>query len=560
MTESDAYQQSLFGDDALKIIPLGGLGEIGMNTMVLECQGRIMIIDAGVMFPNEEMLGVDLVLPDVSYLVENKDRIEGIVITHGHEDHIGGLPFLLPELDDPPIYGSPFALALIQARLKEYNLKADLNPVEPNMVVELGPFTVGFIRVTHSIPDCFGLKIDTPRGLVVHSGDFKVDHGMPPGEATDLGAFAACAKDKPLLLMADSTNVERAGYTINEQTVFEALDDIFREVRGKILAACFASAVRRIQQIIDLAERYDRVVAVSGRSMINNITIAQELGMLRFPAHLQVNLGDIKNIPPEQVCVLTTGSQGEPRSALARIAAGEHKQVIIDEGDVVLLSSRFIPGHELAITRLINRLCGQGAEVIYDKIAPIHSSGHAQQEELKLLMSLVRPNHFLPVHGELRHLIRHARLARELGLPKNRCLTMTNGEVGLFDRDGFRLGEPIESGRVYVDGKGVGDVGEVVIRDRRQLSADGVVLVFLVVDRRTGKIISGPEVVSRGFVFEEENGDLLSQAKEAIEEVMEEHPGPDWDLAQEEIRRALKRMFNRRLDRRPVILPMITPM
>lgn len=546
--------------DRLKLYPLGGLGEIGLNMMVLECRDRILIIDAGVMFPEDEMFGVDLVIPDATSLLDQAHKIEAVVITHGHEDHIGALPFLLPSLGGPPVYGSSFSLALIREKLAEHKLSADLNPVRAGERLGLGPFTVRFIQVAHSIPEGFGLEIDTPLGKIVHSGDFKVDHGLGPEEATDLAGFARAGEEEVLLLMADSTNVEREGHTLPEDQVYRSFERIFRECRGRILVACFASNIRRVREVVELAGRFGRKVAFTGKSLLTNVRISRELGLLSLAEDQEVGFNELQGLPPEKICIISTGSQGEPLAALTRIARGEHKQVQVEEGDLVVLSSRFIPGHEKAITRVINNLFRRGAEVLYERLAPIHSSGHAYQEELKLLLNLVKPRYYLPVHGEIRHLVRNGRLAGKLGIPAKRVLRIENGQVVVFDQQGARLEERVESGRVLVDGKGVGDVGEVVIRDRRHLSSEGVVIVLIVADNQTGEIISGPELLSRGFVFEDEREDLLAEAKELVVQALAELEEPDWTEAQERIRRTLRRHFRRSLDRYPMIMSMILPM
>lgn len=547
-------------DGRLRIIPLGGCGEIGLNMTALIWDQSILVIDAGVMFPQEDMLGVDLVIPDARYLAERRDRIVGVVITHGHEDHIGALPFLLPEFDFPPVYGSDFSLALIQSRLNEHRLEADLNQVVAGDVVKLGPFEVEFIPVAHSIPHGFGLAITTPAGPVIHSGDFKIDHTLSDSEGTDLTGFAAWGRRGVLAMLADSTNVHREGNTLSEAKVKRTLTDIFHRVEGRIIIASFASNIRRVQQVIDAAAEHDRQVAYTGRSLVQNIRIAKELGLLEVPDGLEIEVKDITDLPARHVCLISTGSQGEPNAALTRISLGRHKEVQVGEGDVVVLSSRFIPGHEIAITQVINNLHRRGAEVLYEAVSDIHSSGHAYQEELRLLAKLVRPRYYMPVHGELRHLVRHAKLAMEMGLPRENVISAVNGDVIALDQDGVEVIDRIDTGRIFVDGKGIGDVGEVVLRDRRHLSEDGVVFVMVVVDSLDGQILFGPEVVSRGFVFEEENVELLGQAKEMVAQIVQDLAEPDWAVAQDEIRRALKRYFNKILQRRPVILPMVLPM
>ena len=546
--------------DKLKLYPLGGLGEIGLNMMVLECRDRIVVIDCGVMFPDSEMLGVDLVIPDPAPLLDKANRIEAVVLTHGHEDHIGALPFILPLLDNPPVYGSSFTLALVQEKLNEHGIEADLRPVEPGNKVGLGPFGFEFIQVAHSIPEGFALKISTPLGVVVHSGDFKVDYGLPLEEATDLSGLARIGEENVLLLMADSTNVEREGSTLPEETVSRSFEQIFRENKGRILVACFASNIRRVKEVVELAGKFGRKVAFTGKSLVTNVRIAKELGLINIPEDQEVTFAQLRDLPKREICVISTGSQGEPLAALTRIARGEHKQIEVEDGDVVVLSSRVIPGHERAITQVINNLYRRGAEVLYEGIAPVHSSGHACQDELRLMLRLIKPRYYLPVHGEMRHLIRNGRLAVKMGVPEKRVLRIENGDVVVFDGKGAGVADKVESGRIIVDGKGVGDVGEVVLRDRRHLSSDGVVFVLLVVDHTTGEVISGPEVVSRGFVFEEEQGGLLEEAKELVSQVMSELEEPDWAEAQDLIRRALRKHFNKTLERRPMVLPMILPM
>ncbi len=546
--------------DSLKLIPLGGLNEVGLNMLALECRDRVIIIDAGLMFPNEEMLGVDLVVPDCAHLSAQAEKIGAIILTHGHEDHIGALPFVLERLNNPPIYGSAFTLALVAEKLREHGIQADLRPVDASTRLDLPPFAVEFIPVAHSIPQGFGLKIETPLGTVVHTGDFKVDHTLTPTEATDLNRLAACGQQGVLALLSDSTNVEREGYTLSETAVRHTIQEIFQRTTGRIMIASFASNIRRVQQVVDSAAQFGRKVVFAGKSLVTNVRLARELGLISVPAGLEIGLGDLADLPPRQLCVITTGSQGEPLAALTRIALGEHKQIRVEKGDVVVLSSRFIPGHELAISRLINHLYRRGADVLYERVSKIHTSGHGQQEELKLVLSLTRPRYFIPVHGERRHLVRHARLAEEMGVPANRVLQMENGDVAVFDRAGGRISGQVETGRLYVDGKGMGDTADVVLRDRRHLSAEGVVFVLLVVDSRTGEILSGPEVVSRGFVFADEQPDIMATAKDLVSQVVGRQAEPDWTVAQDEIRRVLRRYFSRTLDRQPVILPMIMPM
>jgi ribonuclease J len=548
----------------LRIIPLGGLGEIGLNMAVFEYGDDIIVVDCGLMFPEPHMLGIDLVIPDITYLRERADRVRGIFLTHGHEDHIGALPFVLPDLP-VPLYGTALTLGFVKEKLKEYELDrtTEFCVVAPRDRVTAGPFEVEFIRVAHSIVDGCGLAIRTPRGTVVHTGDFKLDQTPVDGELTDLVTFARYGEEGVLAFMADSTNVKREGYTLSERLVGEAFDEIFPTCRGRIIVAAFSSNIHRVQQAMDSAARCGRKVLLNGRSMIANVQIARELGYLTVPEGLLIDLKELPRLAKEEVCMITTGSQGEPMSSLARIAMDDHKQIHLEPGDTVILSSRFIPGNEKTITDLINHLYRRGAEVYHEQVSEVHVSGHASQEELKLVMNLVRPRWFIPVHGEYRHLVKHAQLAQKVGIPKERCILAVNGDVITFGDEGAAITDTVEAGRVFVDGKGIGDVGDVVLKDRHHLSQDGMVVVIIAIDQASGAIIYGPDIVSRGFVFEDESQQYLDEAKKVVTDTLALHNIAvlaDWGEVKQEVRRVLRRFFNKTIERRPVILPVILEM
>ncbi len=549
-------------EPTLKVIPLGGLGEIGLNMMVLEYEDTIVVIDSGLMFPEDEMLGIDIVIPDFSYLLKNRDKVSGLVVTHGHEDHIGAIPFLVRELAIP-IYGTALTLALIKAKLLEHNLldRVDLVQIVPRQVIEIGPFSIEFIRVCHSIPDGVGLAIRTPVGTLIHSGDFKIDNTPIDGKRFDIARLGSYGEEGVLALFSDSTNVEREGYTVSEKKVGATLREIFQEKQGRVIVAVFASNLHRIQQLIYIAREFGRKVLFNGKSMISNVRIARELGYLDFTAEDEISIQDVQNMPDSKVLMLTTGTQGEPMSALSRMAFNDHKKLRVKEGDTVILSSSFIPGNERSIQNIINHLCRNGADVIHEQVRDIHVSGHAYQEELKTLINMVQPCYFIPIHGEYRHLKKHRQLAMSLGMSPANCLLIENGAVIGFSRDSVSTKDKVGAGRVFVDGKGVGDVGGLVLRDRRQLSEDGLVIVSLVVNKETHELLSGPDVFSRGFIHEETKPEILYEAKcvifESIDRQLEEDHQLDCALLQDQIRRELKRFFSRTLDRRPVIYPIV---
>jgi ribonuclease J len=549
-------------EPAVRVIPMGGLGEIGLNMMLLETGDDLLAIDCGLMFPDEEeMPGIDYVIPDFSYLLAKRAQLRGVIITHGHEDHIGALPYLLREID-VPVYGTRIALALATERLREHGLveRARLHAVEPRRSFELGAFRVEPIRVTHSIVDGIGYAIDTPVGTLVHTGDFKFDPSPIDAECSDYHRLAELGERGVLCLLSDSTNVDRPGTTPSEREVGRHLAERFRRAPGRIIVATFASHIHRIQQVLDLAHAAGRRVALLGRSMEANVRIAGELGYLHVPEGCVVPLEDLGGLPAYRQVILSTGSQGEPNSAMALMAAEEHKYVQVAEGDLVILSARIIPGHERTITKLVNQLLRLGAEVLWEPVAFVHVSGHASQDELKLMLNLVRPQYFIPVHGEYRHLVAHGRLAQEVGLTAERVLVIEDGQGVEFTKTAGRVLQGIPVGRVLVDGKGIGDVGAVVLRDRQLLAQDGMVVVAVTVDRGTGEIIAGPEIASRGWVYERESEAVLEEAKAVLREALASRTGEEpmaRDVLQSLLRGTLRRFITQRYDRKPIVLPII---
>lgn len=545
----------------LKIIPLGGLGEIGLNMMAFEYGDTIFVVDAGLMFPEDHMLGVDYVIPDINYLKENKSKVSGIVLTHAHEDHIGALPYLLKEIN-VPVFGTRFTLGMVRHKLEEHGLlsSTSLHEISHKKKLTIGIFELEFIRVSHSVVDGVGIVIKTPYGLIVHTGDFKISHTPVDGVMTDLNKFARCGDEGVLALLSDSTNVEKEGYTLSDKKIGETLAKIIAESKGRIIVALFASNVARIEQIINIAKSKGRKVLINGRSIEVSTNIAKDLGYIHISEKMEIDIKQINSVKDDEIIIITTGSQGEPMSALARMSRGIHKQIKIKEGDTVIFSSKFIPGNEKAISNIINNLYRKGADVIYEKISAIHVSGHAFQEELKLMINLTKPEHFIPIHGEYRHLILHTRLAEQVGVEKDKILLAENGHVIEFDENGGRVLDKIMTGRVLIDGKGVGDVGRSVLKERRMLSRDGFVVVNMVFDEETGIIVHGPEIVSHGFVFEMEKGHLLEDAKCVILEILEE-TGPDVpdriDKIKSRMQTVLKKYFYFTIGRRPVILPFI---
>ena len=544
----------------LQIIPLGGLGEIGKNMTVIRYGDDILIIDAGLMFPDEDMPGVDLVIPDISYLVENKDCIRAIVLTHGHEDHIGALPYILRQIE-APIYGTRLTLGILEGRLKENNVdSSNLHPVSHGDIITAGCFSVGFIRVNHSIADACGLSIKTPLGMIVHTGDFKFDYTPIDGKMTDFRAFSDLGNRGVLVMMADSTNAEREGHTPSEKTVGAAFDKTFRAARARIIIATFSSNVHRIQQVLDHAVKYRRHVAILGRSMINVVTISLKLGYLNAPEGLIIDIDEINNYPADKIVIITTGSQGEPMSALTRMAMSDHRKVGIVPGDTIVISATPIPGNEKLVSRTIDNLLKLGADVIYGKSQGIHVSGHGSREELKLMHNLVRPKFFIPVHGEYRHLVKHAQLAKEIGMDSDHIFIAENGNILEFTRDKGAIVGKVQSGKVLIDGLGIGDVGNIVLRDRRQLSQDGIIIVVMTMDKGNSRVISGPDVVSRGFVYVRESEELMNESRERIKEAVDkclENKVTEWSAIKSSVREVLGRFLYEQTKRRPMILPII---
>ena len=548
------------GAQKLQIIPLGGLGEIGKNMTVIRVDDEILVIDAGLMFPDEDMLGIDLVIPDISYLIENKDKIKAIVLTHGHEDHIGALPYVLKKIN-VPVYGTRLTLSILEGRLKENGVdSSNLHSVMQGDIINVGCFSVGFIRVNHSIPDAVGLSIKTPVGMIVHTGDFKLDYTPIDGKMTDFRRFSDLGNRGVLVLMADSTNSEREGHTPSERTVGAAFDRAFHNARGRIIVATFSSNVHRIQQVIDTAVRYKRHVAVLGRSMVNVVNISLELGYITAPEGTIVDIDEIHNYRMEQMVIITTGSQGEPMSALTRMSMSDHRKVGIVPGDTVIISATPIPGNEKLVSKTIDNLMKLGANVIYGRNQGIHVSGHASREELKLMHNLVRPKFFIPVHGEYHHLVQHARLARELGMPKENIFISENGQILEFTRDKGQVAGKVTAGMVMVDGLGVGDVGNIVLRDRRQLSQDGILIVVVTMNKQTHRVVSGPDIVSRGFVYVRESEALMDEATARVQQALdrcEDEKVKEWAAIKSNVRDALGRYLFEKTRRRPMILPII---
>ncbi len=545
----------------IKVAALGGLNEVGKNMTVIEYKDEIIVIDAGLSFPEDEMLGVDIVIPDITYLMRNKDRIKGIFITHGHEDHIGALPYILKKLN-VPVYGSRLSISLIQVKLKEHKLNnVKLNVVTPRQIIKLANMDIEFIKMNHSIPDAYSIAVHTDQGIIFHTGDFKVDLTPIDGDVMDMHRICELSQKGVLLMLADSTNVGKPGYSMSERTVGTGLDDLFRKgCDSRIIVATFASNIHRLQQIVNMAAKFGRKVAVSGRSMVNVVGVAKELGYLEIDDDMLIDLNDISKYQDNELVIITTGTQGEPMSALARMATAEHKKVEIRRGDLVIISAHPIPGNEKLISKVINFLFEKGAEVVYNDIADIHVSGHACQEELKLMHRLVRPKYFMPAHGEFRMLKRHAELAVELGMPENNVFVMQTGEVLELDKNSAGVTNRIPTGNVLVDGLGVGDVGNIVLRDRKHLSEDGLMIVVVTISKEDGKVLAGPDIISRGFVYVRESEDLMDGAKNVIKDVLvecEENNIKEWAYLKNNIKENLKEYLYQKTKRNPMILPII---
>ncbi len=546
----------------VKFTALGGLNEIGKNLYVYECCNDMFIVDCGLAFPDEDMPGVDLVVPDFTYLEKNRDRFRGIVLTHGHEDHIGALPYLLKKIN-VPIYGTRLTLGLVEGKLKEHNLlsQASLNVVEPRQNVRMGCMSVEFIRVNHSIPDACALAIHTPAGVIVHTGDFKVDYTPIEGGIIDLARFGELGNRGVLALMSESTNAERPGYTKSERSVGESFKNLFNSAEGKrIIIATFSSNIHRIQQIIDQAVIHDRKVAVSGRSMTNVIAKAVELNYIKMPEGMLIDIEDVNKYPPEKLVICTTGSQGEPLSALSRMSSGDHRQVTITPMDFIIISANPIPGNEKLVTKVVNDLMKQGADVIYESMYEVHVSGHACQDELKMMIALTKPKFFIPIHGEYKHLKKHSKLAIGMGIPEDHIFIADLGQVLETDGVDMKFTGTVPSGRVMVDGYGVGDVGSVVLRDRKHLAEDGVMIIVATIDRESGNVLAGPDIVSRGFVYVRESEQLIDEAKQLMKQVMEncrDRNIREWGNIKSAMRDALSDYIYSKTKRSPMILPII---
>lgn len=554
-------EQVVFKKENLKIIPLGGLLEIGKNITVFEYKDDIILIDCGLAFPEDDMLGIDLVIPDISYLEKNKDKIRGLVITHGHEDHIGSIPYLLKQINIP-IYATKLTVGLIEHKLEEHKLlrSTKIKVVNQGQTITLGCMRIEFIRMTHSIPDACSLAIHTPVGVVLHTGDFKIDYTPIDGEKVDFGRLAELGNRGVLALMSDSTNSERKGYTMSESTVGEVLDKIFINCNKRIVVATFSSNVHRVQQIINSAVKYQRKVAVCGRSMVNMIDTARELGYIEVPDNIFIDIESIKSYADEQLVIITTGSQGETMSALTRMASGEHKKVKITPNDLVIISASPIPGNEVYVSRVIDDLMKIGAEVVYNALEDIHVSGHACQEEQKLMISLIRPKYFIPVHGEYRHLTAHAETAKLVGIDQKDIFIMTNGRILELNENEAKLTGTVQYGIIMIDGLGIGDVGNIVLRDRQHLSQDGLIIIVITMNSSTGEIIAGPDVISRGFVYVRESENLMEDIKSLLREELakcEEKHIKEWSTIKSKLRDELRDYIYKKTKRDPMILPII---
>lgn len=545
----------------LKIIPIGGLNEIGKNMTVFEYGNDMIVVDCGLAFPEDDMLGIDLVIPDTAYLEKNLHKIRGMIITHGHEDHIGALPYILRNIN-VPVYGTRLTMGLIEYKLEEHCMlsSVNLNTVKPGDVINLGVFKVEFIRSNHSIADAVALAITTPMGVIVHTGDFKVDYTPIGGEVIDLIRFAELGREGVLAMLADSTNVERPGYTMSESTVGASFDELFINCEQRIIVATFASNIHRVQQVINSAAKFERKIAICGRSMVNVVNVAMKLGYMSVPEGILIDVDAIDRYKPSQLVIITTGSQGEPMSALSRIASSDHKKIEIMPGDKVIISASPIPGNEKLISRVINELFKRGAEVIYHGIMDIHVSGHACQEELKLIHTLVKPKYFIPVHGEYRHLRQHALLAEELGMNSENIFIMSNGKVLELGMDRARINGSVTAGRVLVDGLGVGDVGNIVLRDRKHLAQDGLIVIVITLDREKGLVIAGPDIISRGFVYVRESENLIEEIRVVVKAKLGECEAKkvtDWSTMKNAIKEGLRNFLYEKTKRSPMILPII---
>lgn len=547
--------------ESLKIIPLGGLGEIGKNITAIEYKDEIIVIDCGISFPDEDMYGIDLVIPDIKYLLDNKNKVKGLFLTHGHEDHIGAIPYILKQINIP-VYGTKLTIGLVKNKLKEHNMlsKSNLNPIRPGELIKLDELAIEFIRVTHSIAESCALAIHTPIGTVLHTGDFKIDYTPIDGKLMDLNRIAQLGQEGVLLLMADSTNVERAGHSLSEKIIGETLNRIISNAKGRVIVATFASNIHRMQQIADASMIYDRKIVFSGRSMENISNVAMDLGYLHIPEESIIGIEDLNRYPSDKITIITTGSQGEPMAGLSRIAYGSHRHISIEQDDLFIISASPIPGNDKLVSRVINQLYRKGVEVIYEDLEDIHVSGHAYKEELKLIHTLVRPKYFMPVHGEYRHLKHHSDLALKLGMDKSNVFTLETGQVLEISQDKAIATEKVHTGVVFVDGIGVGDVGNIVLRDRRDLARDGMVTIVVAINKETYSIVSGPDIITRGFIYARESEDLIKKIKDVAKEEIEiclENNILEWQVLKGRVGKSVEQLLYHKTKRRPSVFPII---
>ena len=547
--------------ESLRIIPLGGLGEIGKNITAIEYEDEIIVIDCGISFPDEDMYGIDLVIPDIKYLLDNKDKVKGLFITHGHEDHIGAIPYILKQIN-MPVYGTKLTIGLVESKLKEHDMlsKTNLIPISPGESIKLNKLIIEFIRVTHSIAESCALAIHTPIGIVLHTGDFKIDYTPIDGKVMDLNRIAQLGQEGILLLMADSTNVERAGHSLSEKIIGETLNRIISNANGRVIVATFASNIHRMQQIADASMMYNRKIVFSGRSMENISNVAMDLGYLHIPKESIVGIEDLNRYPSDKITIITTGSQGEPMAGLSRIAYGSHRHISIEQDDLFIISASPIPGNDKLVSRVINQLYRKGVEVIYEDLEDIHVSGHAYKEELKLIHTLVKPKYFMPVHGEYRHLKHHSDLALKLGMDKSNVFTLETGQVLEISQDKAIATEKVHTGVVFVDGIGIGDVGNIVLRDRRDLARDGMVTIVVAINKETYSIVSGPDIITRGFIYARESEGLIKKIKDVAKEEIEiclENNIIEWQVLKSGVRKSVEQLLYHKTKRRPSVFPII---
>ena len=547
--------------ESLRIIPLGGLGEIGKNITAIEYEDEIIVIDCGISFPDEDMYGIDLVIPDIKYLLDNKDKVKGLFLTHGHEDHIGAIPYILKQIN-MPVYGTKLTIGLVESKLKEHDMlsKSNLIPISPGESIKLNKLIIEFIRVTHSIAESCALAIHTPIGIVLHTGDFKIDYTPIDGKVMDLNRIAQLGQEGILLLMADSTNVERAGHSLSEKIIGETLNRIISNANGRVIVATFASNIHRMQQIADASMMYNRKIVFSGRSMENISNVAMDLGYLHIPKESIVGIEDLNRYPSDKITIITTGSQGEPMAGLSRIAYGSHRHISIEQDDLFIISASPIPGNDKLVSRVINQLYRKGVEVIYEDLEDIHVSGHAYKEELKLIHTLVKPKYFMPVHGEYRHLKHHSDLALKLGMDKSNVFTLETGQVLEISQDKAIATEKVHTGVVFVDGIGIGDVGNIVLRDRRDLARDGMVTIVVAINKETYSIVSGPDIITRGFIYARESEGLIKKIKDVAKEEIEiclENNIIEWQVLKSGVRKSVEQLLYHKTKRRPSVFPII---